>query len=88
MVDPTTNSRAVPIYATTSYVFNNAQHGANLFALKEFGNIYTCVSACIYIYILPAKPPGLLGVYSPMLRPPRLRSAAIDVAPCLNHVLT
>ena len=39
--DPTTNSRAVPIYQTTSYVFNNAEHGANLFALKEFGNIYT-----------------------------------------------
>jgi O-acetylhomoserine/O-acetylserine sulfhydrylase len=39
--DGTTNSRAVPIYQTTSYVFNNAQHGANLFALKEFGNIYT-----------------------------------------------
>jgi len=39
--DPTTNARAVPIYQTTSYVFNNAEHGANLFALKEFGNIYT-----------------------------------------------
>ncbi len=39
--DPTTGSRAVPIYQTTSYVFNNAEHGANLFALKEFGNIYT-----------------------------------------------
>jgi O-acetylhomoserine/O-acetylserine sulfhydrylase len=39
--DPTTNSRAVPIYQTTSYVFNSAAHGANLFALKEFGNIYT-----------------------------------------------
>jgi O-acetylhomoserine/O-acetylserine sulfhydrylase len=39
--DPVTNSRAVPIYQTTSYVFNNAEHGANLFALKEFGNIYT-----------------------------------------------
>jgi len=39
--DPTTNSRAVPIYQTTSYVFNSAEHGANLFALKEFGNIYT-----------------------------------------------
>ncbi len=39
--DPTTNSRAVPIYQTTSYVFDNAEHGANLFALKEFGNIYT-----------------------------------------------
>lgn len=40
-VDPTTGSRAVPIYQTTSYVFNSADHGANLFALKEFGNIYT-----------------------------------------------
>ncbi len=39
--DPATNSRAVPIYQTTSYVFNNSEHGANLFALKEFGNIYT-----------------------------------------------
>ncbi|RZS98081.1 O-acetylhomoserine aminocarboxypropyltransferase/cysteine synthase family protein [Cecembia calidifontis] len=39
--DPTTNSRAVPIYQTTSYVFDSADHGANLFALKEFGNIYT-----------------------------------------------
>ncbi|MBS1525080.1 MAG: O-acetylhomoserine aminocarboxypropyltransferase/cysteine synthase [Bacteroidetes bacterium] len=39
--DPTTGSRAVPIYQTTSFVFKNAEHGANLFALKEFGNIYT-----------------------------------------------
>lgn len=40
-VDPTTGSRAVPIYQTTSYVFNNAEHAANLFALAEPGNIYT-----------------------------------------------
>jgi len=40
-VDPTTGSRAVPLYQTTSYVFNSAEHGANLFALKEFGFIYT-----------------------------------------------
>jgi len=40
-VDPTTGSRAVPLYQTTSYVFKNAEHGANLFALKEFGFIYT-----------------------------------------------
>lgn len=40
-VDPVTNSRAVPLYQTTSYTFKNAEHGANLFALKEFGNIYT-----------------------------------------------
>lgn len=40
-VDETTRSRAVPIYQTSSYTFKNAEHGANLFALKEFGNIYT-----------------------------------------------
>ncbi|TFC35771.1 bifunctional o-acetylhomoserine/o-acetylserine sulfhydrylase [Cryobacterium sp. TMT2-42-4] len=39
--DPTTNARATPIYQTTSYVFDNAQHAQNLFALAEFGNIYT-----------------------------------------------
>ena len=39
--DPVTNSRAVPIYQTSSYVFNDVDHGANLFGLKEFGNIYT-----------------------------------------------
>lgn len=39
--EPTTNSRAVPIYQTTAYSFNNAKHGADLFALNEFGNIYT-----------------------------------------------
>ena len=40
-VDTVTKARAVPIYQTTSYTFNNAQHAANLFGLKEFGNIYT-----------------------------------------------
>src|SRR3972149_6985235 len=40
-VDSDTLSRAVPIYQTTSYVFKNTDHAANLFALKEFGNIYT-----------------------------------------------
>ena len=39
--DPTTNSRAVPIYQTTSYVFNDTAHAARLFGLQEFGNIYT-----------------------------------------------
>jgi len=39
--DPTTGSRAVPIYQTTSYVFKDTDHAARLFALKEFGNIYT-----------------------------------------------
>jgi len=41
IADPTTGSRAVPIYQTSSYVFNDADHAANLFGLKEFGNIYT-----------------------------------------------
>jgi len=40
-IDPVTGSRAVPLYQTTSYAFKSAEHGANLFALKEFGNIYT-----------------------------------------------
>lgn len=39
--DPVTGARAVPIYQTTSYSFKNSEHGADLFALKEFGNIYT-----------------------------------------------
>ena len=39
-VDPTTGSRAVPIYQTTSYVFKDSEHAARLFGLKEFGNIY------------------------------------------------
>ncbi len=40
-VDPTTKSRAVPIYQTTSFVFDDSKHASNLFGLKEFGNIYT-----------------------------------------------
>src|SRR5580658_3950759 len=39
--DPSTGARAVPIYQTTSFVFKSTDHAANLFALKEFGNIYT-----------------------------------------------
>ena len=39
--DPATNARAVPIYQTTSFVFNSQEHGSNLFTLKELGNIYT-----------------------------------------------
>jgi O-acetylhomoserine (thiol)-lyase len=40
-IDPTTNSRAVPIYQTTSFVFNDSDHAARLFGLQEFGNVYT-----------------------------------------------
>ncbi|KAG6806331.1 hypothetical protein H0H92_011727, partial [Tricholoma furcatifolium] len=39
--DPATNARAVPIYATASFTFNDSAHGADLFALKQFGNIYS-----------------------------------------------
>ena len=39
--DPTTTSRGVPVHRTSSYVFKNTEHAANLFALKELGNIYT-----------------------------------------------
>jgi len=42
--DPVTNARATPIYKTTSYVFNSADHASNLFALAEFGNIYTRIT--------------------------------------------
>ena len=44
VTDATTGSRAVPIYQTSSYVFNSAEHAANLFGLKEFGNIYTRIT--------------------------------------------
>jgi O-acetylhomoserine (thiol)-lyase len=40
-IDPTTKSRAVPIYQTTSYGFDNSAHAADLFGLRQFGNIYT-----------------------------------------------
>src|SRR5215813_4663545 len=40
-IDPTTHARAVPIYQTTSYGFDNSEHAANLFGLRQFGNIYT-----------------------------------------------
>ena len=41
VADPATKSRAVPLYQTTSYVFDSTEHAARLFALQEFGNIYT-----------------------------------------------
>ena len=54
--DPTTNAVAVPIYRTTSYEFKNTEHAANLFSLKEFGNIYTCL-----LYTSPSPRDGLLS---------------------------
>jgi len=45
--DPTTGARAVPIYQTSSFVFRDAQHAANLFSLAELGNIYTRLRAVL-----------------------------------------
>lgn len=44
-IDPTTKARAVPIYQTTSYGFDNSAHAADLFGLRQFGNIYTRIMA-------------------------------------------
>ena len=58
-VDSSTNSVAVPIYQTTSYQFNDANHAENLFALKELGNIYTRIIILPVMYwkkeFLPLK---------------------------------
>ena len=44
LVDPWTRSRAVPIFATSSFVFDDSEHGAKLFGLEEFGNIYSRIT--------------------------------------------
>lgn len=49
--DPTTGSRAVPIYQTTSYNFKDSEHAANLFGLREFGNIYTRIMNPTTMYL-------------------------------------
>ena len=63
--DPTTNSRAVPIYQTTSYVFNSHEHGHNLFTLKELGNIYTRImnpTTDVFEKRVAALEGGILGL--------------------------
>ena len=54
--DPTTTSVAVPIYQTTSYQFKNAETAANLFGLKEFGNIYTRIMLSLIHISEPTRP--------------------------------
>ena len=54
--DPTSGARAVPIYQTTSFVFKDTTHAANLFALKEFGNIYTRIMNPIRPITFPINP--------------------------------
>ncbi len=64
-IDPTTGSRAVPIYQTTSYQFKDAAHAANLFGLKEFGNIYTRImnpTTDVFEQRLAALEGGVAGV--------------------------
>lgn len=64
-IDPTTNARAVPIYQTTSYGFNSSQHAANLFGLKEFGNIYTRImnpTTDVFEQRMAALEGGVMGV--------------------------
>ena len=60
--DPTTTAVAVPIYQTTSYQFKNAEHAANLFGLKEFGNIYTRIMnpTCL-LYTSPSPRDGRIS---------------------------
>jgi len=78
--DPTTGARAVPIYQTTSYVFNDHEHAANLFALKEFGNIYSRImnpTVDVFEKRVAALEGGVLGLAFAS------GSAAITAA-CLN----
>ncbi|KAJ7723177.1 hypothetical protein DFH07DRAFT_1005934 [Mycena maculata] len=58
--DPTTNARATPIYATSSYVFDSADHAADLFGLRAFGNIYSRIGSRF-----PDRPPRLLSLRRP-----------------------
>ena len=63
--DPATNARAVPIYQTTSFVFNSQEHGSNLFTLKELGNIYTRImnpTTDVFEKRVAALEGGLLGL--------------------------
>ena len=78
--DPTTGSRAVPIYQTTSYVFRDHEHAANLFALNEFGNIYSRImnpTVDVFEKRVAALEGGVLGLAFAS------GSAAITAA-CLN----
>ena len=73
--DPATNSRAVPIYQTTSYVFNSHEHGNNLFTLKELGNIYTRImnpTTDVFEKRVAALEGGILGFSTISLSAPLL----------------
>ena len=70
--DAATNARALPIYQTTSYTFNSSEHAANLFALKEFGNIYTRIMNPTQATVDPTTPAST-AAYRPYFRLRRTR---------------
>ena len=82
--DPTTNARAVPIYATTSYVFDDAAHAARLFGLQEFGNIYTRImnpTTGVFEERVAALEGGVAALASRPGRPPRRWRSSTSPAP-------
>lgn len=89
-VDDTTLSRAVPIYQTTSYVFRNTEHAANLFALKEFGNIYTRLmnpTTDVLEKRLAAMEGGV-GACAFSSGMAAITAAVLNIAPAGNHVVS
>ncbi|MCE5186575.1 MAG: O-acetylhomoserine aminocarboxypropyltransferase/cysteine synthase [Planctomycetaceae bacterium] len=89
-VDQTTLSRAVPIYQTTSYVFRDSEHAANLFALKEFGNIYTRLmnpTTDVLEKRLAAMEGGI-GACAFSSGMAAITAAVLNIAPCGSHVVS
>ena len=89
-VDQDTLSRAVPIYQTTSYVFKNSEHAANLFALKEFGNIYTRLmnpTTDVLEKRIAALDGGIAGcAFSSGMA--AITAAILNIAPAGSHVVS
>ena len=87
---PATGARALPIYQTTSYVFNDTDHAANLFALKEFGNIYTRImnptQDAVEQRIAGARGRRRRPARVLRARPPR-RSAMLNIAEAGDHIV-
>lgn len=89
-VDETTLSRAVPIYQTTSYVFRDTEHAANLFALKEFGNIYTRLmnpTTDVLEKRLAAMEGGI-GACAFSSGMAAITAAILNIAPAGNHIVS
>ena len=72
--DPATGARAAPIYQTTSFVFDSADHAASLFNLQTFGNVYSRISnptVAVFGSAWPRSKPGVPRSPAPPARPPR-----------------